>query len=109
MNKIVMWTYVYKPFILGGRCNQPTGCEIEVGEELYFGNDYYGYEVKTPSSKTLIVEKTSGAIIGSSLKDVRDDVTNGNKKVMEDQIKYACNEAKEVNIISQEEFWKIYK
>jgi hypothetical protein len=93
---------------MGGRCNQPTGCEVEIDEEFYLGNGYYGYEIKLPSGKTRVIEKTSGAIVGDTIKEVRNDITEGDKKVMEDQVIHACKESKEVRVISQEEFWKIY-
>jgi len=105
---MIIWTYFRNPFILGGRVNQPTGCEIEVKEEQYLGQGYCGYEIITPKGNTIVVEKTSGAIIGDSINSVRNDITEGSPEVMKKQIEYACEELKSIKLIDQDEFWNTY-
>jgi hypothetical protein len=73
-----------------------------------FGGGYSGYEVISPAGKILMVEKTSGAIIGSLLFQVKRDIATGDPKVMTEQVEQACLDAKEVSILSPDEFWKIY-
>lgn len=107
--KIKIWTYFYNAFTMGGQCNQPTGFEKEVENEVDLGGGYKGYEILTPKGKTIIVEKSSGAIVGSSLTDVRNDIETADPKIMAKQVEQACKELKNVKIISEEKFWQTYE
>lgn len=103
-----IWTYFKRPFVMGGRVNQPTGFKKELGEELDLGKGYKGCQLVSPKGKTIIVEKQSGAIVGSSLEEVRKDIECAETHVMEEQVKFACSELEKINVILEEEFWKVY-
>lgn len=107
---MIIWTYFNRPFIMGGRVAQPTGfqCEADL-DEVELGGIYVGYEVNTPKGNIVVVEKTSGAIVGSSLEEVRNDILHADTKVMEQQVAYACEELRNVNILSEADFWNTYE
>lgn len=107
--KMKIWTVGYRPFILGGKCNYLVGCEIEPDREVDLGNGYTGFEITSPSGNKIIAEKTSGAIVGTSLEQVRTDIATGDPEVMAKQVAEACKNTKEVEVVSTEEFWKLYE
>ena len=100
------WTYVYSPFRMGGDTWHPTGFEFESNERIELGKGFYGYVLKSPNGKTIVVEEKSGAIVGDSLERVKADIENGDIEIMKQQVKQACDV--NVKIIDEEDFWKIY-
>jgi hypothetical protein len=101
------WTYVYNPFVMGGNTHRAKGFEFEGVERVELGKGYYGYTLQSPNGKSIVVEEHSGAIIGNSLEDVRNDIDQGDSEVMKKQVEKACKEV--VIIISESEFWSLYK
>jgi hypothetical protein len=107
---LVMWTYVYNAFTMGGELNTPQGFEIQLKDypELHLGHDYYGYAVTSPrNGKTCIVEKESGAIIGASLEETIADIAGGEPEYMRKQLEKAMKQS--VRIIPEEKFWDLYR
>jgi hypothetical protein len=106
MSKVTIWTYFYEPFRLGGSLWNPKGCEVEAGEAADLGGDWKGFEIPTPFGTTVVVESTSGAIVGATLDDVRKDIASGNPDVMARQVAEAVTEVTNMKTISPEEFWR---
>lgn len=106
------WTYFYNAFTMGGKLNVPTGFEFdETHYQLHdLGEGYFGYELTAPSGKTIVVENTSGAIVGNSIEEVQADIVGavlaGQQNMMKNQVMNAARE--HVRIISKEEFWAKY-
>jgi hypothetical protein len=108
--KMIIWTYKYNPFQMDGRLSRPFGCNVEVGEPVELGKGYFGYEVKSPSGRTVVAEKSSGAIAGNSIEQVREDIALcNNAQMMDEQIKQALINSKLVDIVPLDEFWSVYE
>jgi hypothetical protein len=105
---MIAWTYFYNPFVMGGSTWQPEGCELEKTERIDLGAGFFGYKYVSPKGKTIIVEEKSGAIIGNSVEEVKNDIANSVIKVMTKQVEDACQTVKTVKVISQEKFWEVY-
>lgn len=105
--KAVLWTRGYRPFIMGGNVNAPLGVEIEV-LPVDLGKKFKGYIAVTPKGKTMIAEATTGAIVGTSLEEVKKDIQEGDLKTMKQQVKDAAEMKKRMEILSFDEFMKYY-
>jgi hypothetical protein len=102
--KLVIWTYLNTSDVR----RKPTGCEVEVVEKLALGHGYFGYRVPSPYGGDVICEGYSGAIIGSSLAEVREDMLSGDIGTMRQQVMSACKEKGKVGAITPEGFWDLY-
>ena len=106
---MIVWTRAYRPFMMGGDVNGPVGIEVTPGEKLDLGKGFYGYAIVSPvTGKVYIAESETGAFVGSSLEQVRDDIASCNDiERMKNQITEAKEKAKKLDIISPESFWKL--
>jgi len=118
--KVIMYTIFYKPFIMGGHCYHYAGTEIEIdihsSNKIYLGYGFVAYLVHNAYRNCWhVVEAESGAIIGTAhqrrqvMKQVLHDVATGDPMIMMKQIEQAKEVAKEVAMISPEEFFKSFK
>jgi len=104
---IFIWTYFKTPFAIASQ-KQPVGCLVLVSCKLALGRGYSGYLVPTAYGGYVICEEHSGAIIGNSLNEVREDIRSGNVEVMRRQIIDARKESEIAKVIAPEEFWSEY-
>jgi hypothetical protein len=105
-----VWTQAYRPFMLGGDVHRPVCCELEpLGPTLDLGKNYFGVSVIAPTGKVFIVEVITGAIIGSSLAEVRKDVEDGDEAIMRKQIVWATQMANKAEMVEPERFWTYVK
>jgi hypothetical protein len=103
---VIIWTRGYQPFIMGGNVNAPLGTTIEVGELYDLGQGYQGYLVANPKTGTAyVVEAQTGAIIGPDLETVRQDVKEGDPKVMAEQVGKAMEDQEKVMVKMPDDFW----
>ena len=106
MTKII-WTTGFRPFIMGGNVNAPLAAKVEVGKPVKLSKDISVFVVKSPlTGETHVADADSGALVGTSLKSVREDVRTGDKKVMKKQIAEAKEQFKKAVMLEPEEFWK---
>ena len=106
----LVWTEAYSTFILGGDVHAPVGTRLCVGERLDLGGGFHGYLIQNPRTcQTFIAEATTGAIVGPSLKDVREDIRLGDPDVMRKQVEDATERRKKVRYLPPEEFWGRFK
>lgn len=103
-----IWTWGYRPFIMGGRCNYVLACDWECDGPHDLGGGYTGWVATAPNGVTRVVEDKSGAIVGDSLSAVRQDIKDGDPKVMNQQLEEAIAQAKEAEVKSAEHFWMVY-
>lgn len=103
--KIKAWTTNYRPFIMGGDVNAPIMAEIEASGPFDIGKGYLAYLIVSPSGKTFVCESVTGAIVGSTIEQVKDDVKSGTKKDMDKQIDDAKSMVKRAYMASADEFW----
>lgn len=107
---IRVWTKAYRPFILGGDVHTPIATEVESGEPYQLEHGIVVYLVKNPlTGQTHVVESHTGAFVGTSLEQVRDDVATADEKVMKDQLKEAEKLAQKAENMPPERFWKMFK
>ena len=103
---MLIWTQGYSPWILGGDVHAPVGAEIAVGECYDLGGGFKGYLVASPlTGETYVAEATTGAIVGSSLKEVRADISAADADTMTRQVEEAAEQVKRVRVEPAKEFW----
>lgn len=104
-----IWTEAYRPWIMGGDCNAPVVCDVSVAGPLPLGKGYQGFLAIAPSGATFVIESETGAIVGSTIEDVRKDVERADEKVMQEQIASAKIRAQRAVAVSLKEFWKLLR
>ena len=108
-NKRKIWTMGYFPFTMGGSVNRPMITEVEIIEEKPIGKGFKAFSFKTPKGTTIIAESITGAIVGQSFKEVKKDVAEATKKVMNEQIEEGKEKLKYGTHMSNDEFFSLYK
>ena len=108
---MLVWTRGYTPFIKGGDVHGPIGIEIDdPGRQFDLDKGYVGYVIVSPiTGKTYVAEAETGAIVGSFLVGVRDDVTAADQKVMDQQIEEAREQQKCVRVLAPDKFWEMMR
>lgn len=109
MPQITIMTRAYRPFVMGGSVRYNVKTTVEGDGPHDIGRGYQGYVIKTPKGGTRVAEATTGALIAPSLKEVREDIKQGDPVIMEKQIKEAAQAAKNANMLTPEEFWVLYE
>lgn len=111
MKTLRIWTMGYFPFTMGGQVYRPIGANVLVNEESLFdvGRGIQAYLIVSPSGKTVVAEKRSGAIIGNSIEEVRADVQTGTDESCEQQIVEGLENAARAELIDKLEFWRRMK
>jgi hypothetical protein len=109
--KITIWSIGYFPFTMGGKVHRPIKTEIEINDNQIFdlGKGKKGYLIISPKGKTYVAESETGAFVGSTIEDVRKDILEGDKKVMNKQIKEAKEQVRMAEKFEPEEFWRFFK
>jgi hypothetical protein len=107
--KLKIWTQGYQPFIMGGDVHAPLGAEVEVGPIVEVGKGIQVRVVQAPPGKECVAEVTTGAIVGTSLEMVRDDIAVAAPAVILQQLEQAKQELLKVRWLTAEEFWRIYR
>lgn len=102
-----IWTRGYSPFIMGGDVNAPVGCDMEC-TPVKLGRGFNGLTVDTPKGNLIVAEMETGAIVGNSLEQVKEDIQHGNMDIMLQQIQDAKLLLPKARHISAEEFWSRY-
>ena len=106
MKTIRIWTSDYNPFILGGDVHAPAMCEIEVkGSLVPLGKGMKGYLITAPDGSTVVAESTTGALIGPTLEEVREDIKATSLRIVKEQMKDAKYRADKAVMTSPEKFW----
>lgn len=103
--RIRIWTRAYRPFILGGDVHSPVFIETQAEGPVALGKGYFGYLVTAPNGTTLVAESQTGAVIGSTLEAVKEDIATAEKAVMKQQIEDAKIKSSRAVPISNKEFW----
>jgi hypothetical protein len=104
-----IWTMGYFPFTLGGDVHRPICCDVEVSGPHDLGFGYQGYVATSPNGRTFVAESETGAIVGPSLSDVINDISQGDPSIMRKQIEKAHETAKRAEELSPDRFWSLIK
>ena len=104
--KIKVWTKDYRPFIMGGDCHQPMACEVKATGPFPLGKGYKGYLIFSPRGKTFVVESKTGALVGSTIDEVKNDIKNAKPEFIKNQIKEAVIQSKKARKVEESYFWE---
>lgn len=113
--EVEIYTIQNTPFALGGthRLVKTTLNEFEVVE---LGQGFTGILVKNPQKRLWhIAEQTSGALVGTkstkkAVKQmVKNDIAQGDKKLMDKQVAAATETGKAAVFIPQDKFFSLFK
>lgn len=106
---MLIWTEGYRPFIMGGDVNAPLGVEVEAGEPIDVGHGVHVHEIKFADGRTAIAEATTGAIVGTDLQTVRDDVTQADPEIVRRQIEEGRKRVPKVYRLDITEFLRVWQ
>jgi hypothetical protein len=104
-----IWTNGYRPFIMGGDVNAPVFCDVPVDGPFDLGKGYEGFLAVSPSGRTFVAESITGAIVGSTVAEVRKDVTTADEAIMKEQIAEAQKRVRRAERVSPADFWRMLK
>ena len=99
----------YRPFALGRSPHQPLKCELEAEGPHDLGMEVQGYVVTAPDGQVFVAEATTGAIVGTNLEAVRDDVASSDPATIQGQIEQARAQLSHAADVSPKEFWRLFR
>jgi hypothetical protein len=106
----VVWNACYRPFLMGGDLRRPIKAEVPALGPFDLGKGYTGYIILHPKSqKTYIAESETGAFVGNSLNDVRQDIEAASEEVMRGQIAEAKKQMGYAELMTAEQFWTLHR
>ena len=100
----MIWTTRNNPFSLGKKIDY-VGCVLNCKGPFDLGKGYKGWVAIAPNGKKFVAEHETGAIIGNSLKQVKDDIAAGDEEVIREQMVEALKNLQRVQIVSTDQFW----
>lgn len=103
-------TYGYFPFTMGGEVWRPIKCDVPItGGPFDLGSGYEGYLITSPNGTTFVAESITGMFVGSTIEEVRNDISCADYKVMKIQIEDAKKDFAKSTAIPVEEFWRMLR
>ena len=107
--KIKVWTECYRPFVMGGDVWHSISTEHEcTGPYMY--DTFKLYIAKNPITGQIhIVEGESGAFVGTSLDEVKNDIKTADLEIMKKQLIAAMKRGQDADPLTNSEFWKLFK
>jgi hypothetical protein len=106
---MLVWTEAYSPFIMGGDVNAPIATEVEVGEPIQLDHGITVYLVPSPKGEIFIVESTTGAFVGTSLEEVRNDIHTANPQIIKKQLAQAKERVQKATVLTKKAFWEKFR
>jgi fructose-1,6-bisphosphatase/inositol monophosphatase family enzyme len=98
--RIIVWTEAYRP---------PIGVSLEAGEAVSIGLDLMAWVVVNPTTgDTFVAEASTGAFVGQSVKQVREDVKTADLAVIRQQLAAAKERRKSVVVLPADKFWSMF-
>lgn len=101
-----IWTADYQPFILGGDCYAPIMADVPVSGPFDIGHGFQAYLAVAPNGRTFVAEATTGAIVGPTIKKVREDVASGKKRFMDQQVAEAKELRQRARTVTPDHLWE---
>ena len=102
-----IWVTGYNAFVMGGSTNYIFGAELKA-LPVSLGKGFKGLVVTSPNGTVRVAEFETGAIVGDSVEQVKQDIREGDKALMLNQVKAAQQQLdtwRKVIAKSPEEFW----
>ncbi len=109
--KHLFWTYGYRPFVMGGNVNYIIATSLTCTGPHHVGKGVKVYVAKAPNGRFRVCEKSTGAIIGDSLEQVKLDLKMTTPKMIKEQISKAKWDLDQMDVkkVTAEEFWAYFK
>lgn len=104
-----IWTEGYRPFVMGGSVYYPIGCKVECEGPHEIGLGYRAWVATAPNGRTFVAESMTGAIVGPTLEQVREDIRTGDPAIMKQQVAAAKQRAKAIEFTTPDKFWTALK
>ena len=105
-----IWRMGYFPFTMGGSLYRPIAAELpdeQLGELYDLGLGFSGYLITDSNDQTHVIESLSGAHVGDTLDEVRQDIaTSCDLEFMRDQVMDAIQKRDSATMIELETFWR---
>jgi len=103
-----IWTEAYRPFLMGGDVNAPIWTEMELRDLIDIGHGLQAYLIVAPDGRTHVAESVTGALVGTDIDQVREDLEAADPKVVRQQIEDAKERVKKADYIEPEQFWSLF-
>jgi hypothetical protein len=102
-----IWPEAYRPFIMGGDVNGPIATTVEIGHLhiVEAAPDIRIVELTSPYGTHHVAEVTSGALVGTSMNRVMQDIAAAPADVMAQRIADAKVRALKADTVSPAVFW----
>jgi hypothetical protein len=82
---------------------------VEVDGPFDLGKGYEGFLAVSPHGQTFVAEAETGAIVGSTVREVRQDIETAEAAVMDAQITDAKKRVLKARTVSLSEFWRLLR
>ena len=105
----LIWTRGYRPFVMGGSVHYDLGCKTTCEGPFDVGRGYSAWMATAPNGNKFVAEATTGAIVGGSLEQVREDIKTGDPELMKKQMADAKQRVKDVEEKDPAFFWHALK
>lgn len=106
--KATIWTESYQPFRFGGP-HIPISTEVEVGGTVDVGKGISVYVIASPNGTLHIAETETGALVGTDLAAVKEDIASASVAVMRRQIEDARKRKEKCENMEPANFWAMLK
>lgn len=103
---MTIWTIGNRPFVMGGSVEYPMGTKTKCVGAYHVGKGYNVFIANGPAGQVAVVESKSGAVVGSSIDQVRQDVATGDPALMKQQVRAALEQVNKVELIPESEWWQ---
>lgn len=104
-NRVLAWTPCYFPFTMGGSVWRPGGAWLDCDDPIWHSSGHAIALCHGPTGITLVVEFTTGAVVGETLEEVIKDLDEGDPDIMEKQVAKAREDRKQITMLEPEDFW----
>lgn len=112
MREVVIWTVFKRTFALGGGAYLGGFKKLIPDSEVIKLSEEYGISgfILTHNDTTIVVELSTGGIVGNSLKQVQSDIASSTKEECLNllEIQKARIKSASIKLMSEDDFWKIY-
>lgn len=105
-NRVLAWTPCYFPFTMGGPVWRPGGAWLNCDDPIWHPSGHAIALCHGPDGMTLVVEFTTGAVVGETLEEVTKDLNEGDPALMDRQVAKARDDRKQATVMEADEFWK---
>ena len=104
-----IYTRGYRPFVMGGSVHYFLATEVEASEHFDVGQGISCRLVVAPNGATFCVEAETGAIVGSTPAEVKQDMAEADPEVVQKQITQARHDSASAEEVPPQRFWELMR